>query len=85
MKKIIFVFLSVILGILLSFVVHAVIEILYLNWAIRINATIEWTRVFGDKSCALPLWLIYLLPVLGIVFGFWLGLYLRKKQKKLIV
>lgn len=82
MKKIIFVALPVILGILLSFVAHAVIEILYLNWAIRTNAVIEWTRVSGDKSCALPFWLIYLLPVLGIVFGFWFGLCWWKKTEQ---
>ena len=83
MEKIIFIVLSVILGILLSFIFHAVIEILYLNWAIKNNKTIEWTRVFSENYCALPIWLIYLILVSGIIFGFWLGFYLWKKQKKI--
>lgn len=83
MKKNIFIISAIILGIILSFLVHAIIEILYLNWAIKTDAVIEWVSVFGEgKQCALPLWLIYLLPALGIVFGFRLGLYLWKQQSK---
>lgn len=83
MKKNIFIILAIILGIILSFLVHAIIEILYLNWAIKTNTIIEWVSVFGEgKQCALPLWLIYFLPLLGIVFGFRLGFYLWKKQSK---
>jgi len=83
MKKIIFIVVSVILGILLSFIFHAAIEIFYLDWAIKNNKTIEWTRVFCENYCALPIWLIYLILVLGIIFGFWLGFYLWKKQEKI--
>ena len=82
MKKIIFIALFVILGIILSFLVHAIIEIFYLNWAIKNNKTIEWTKIFGENYCALPIWLIYLILVFGIVFGLWFGLYLQRKQKK---
>ncbi|MDP1538817.1 MAG: hypothetical protein Q8M00_02180 [bacterium] len=83
MKKIIFVVLAIILGIILSFLIHAIIEILYLTWAMKTDAAIEWVSVFGEgDKCALPIWLIYLFPVLGIVFGFWLGLYLWQKDDK---
>jgi len=83
MKKIIFIVLAIILGIILSFLVHAIIEIVYLSWVIKSNASIEWVSVFGEEDkCALPIWLIYLLPVLGIIFGFWLGLYLWQKNDK---
>ncbi|PIV45259.1 MAG: hypothetical protein COS25_00785 [Candidatus Nealsonbacteria bacterium CG02_land_8_20_14_3_00_37_10] len=83
MKKIVFVVLAIILGIILSFLIRAIIEILYLTWAIKTGVVIEWISVFGgEDKCALPTWLIYLLPVLGIIFGIWLGLYLWQEDEK---
>lgn len=78
MKKFIYVSLAISFGIILSFIVHAMIEILYLRWASSHNITINWTDI-GDGACALPLVLIYSLPVLGAVFGLWLGFVWWKK------
>jgi hypothetical protein len=64
MKKAIYLILFTILGILFSFIVHAVIEILYLKYA---------THVVWSSGCALPAWLKYGLPILGAIGGFLLG------------
>ncbi len=79
MKKLVYIVLAAILGIALSFIAHGVIEMIYLNWAERNNVIIEWTTVWGEKACALPLWLIWLLPVIGAAFGLWLGFWGWKK------
>ncbi len=70
-KKIIYIILWSFLGLILSFIAHAIIEILYLNYALAHNLTVTWAL---GGACALPLWLIILLPVLGIIFGLYLGL-----------
>lgn len=75
MKRILYLILTTILGILLSFFIHAGIELIYLNWVVKNHIAIKWTYVIGGNACALPLWLIYLLPILGIIFGLWLGFY----------
>ena len=71
MKRTIYILLTMVLGLLLSFLAHAVIEMLYLQWAQAHNHTIVWTTVLG--LCALPLWLQIALPVVGLVGGFLLG------------
>ncbi len=78
MKKIIYIILAAFLGLILSFIVHAVIEMVYLGWAEEHVHTVKWVMVWGG-TCALPLWLIYLLPILGIIFGVVLGFYWWKK------
>lgn len=78
MIKFLYIFLTTILGLILSFIVHAAIELLYLWWAGAADKEVIWTEIFG-KSCALPLWLIYLLPIAGIIFGIWLGFIWWKK------
>ena len=70
MKKVVYVILWVVLGLILSFVLHAEIEIWYLRFAEANNWTVNWIL---NGSCALPLWLFVLLPVLGVVFGIVLG------------
>jgi len=74
MKKTIYIILTAFLGLILSFIAHAVMEMIYLAWARNNNVTVSWTVVIGEACCALPLWLIYLLPILGIIFGIVLGL-----------
>ena len=76
MKKIVYIILWIFLGLILSFIFHAVIEIIYLSWAKENNAPIHWVL---NGACALPSWLIILLPVLGIIFGIWLGLIAWRK------
>lgn len=65
--------LTTFLGVLLSYVVHAIIEILYLAWAVKNNKPITWTLHFGVGPCALPPVLQYGLVVLGLVGGWFLG------------
>jgi len=71
MKKLFYVSLWVVLGLVLSIILHAIIEIIYLKWAENNNITVSWAL---NHSCALPLWLIIMLTIAGIVFGLWLGL-----------
>jgi dolichol kinase len=78
MKKTIYIILAAFLGLILSFIAHAVIEIVYLSWAEEHARTVKWVTVWGG-NCALPLWLIYLLPILGIIFGIILGFFWWKK------
>jgi len=75
MKKIFYIILWIIFGLILSFILHALIEMIYLNWADKNNITVNWA-LNGD--CALPLCLIILLPIIGIIFGLWGGLRLGK-------
>lgn len=76
MKKVIYIILWVILGLILSFILHAVIELIYLKFADP--EKLHWVTVFGGV-CSLPLWLICLLPILGIIFGLWAGFFAWKK------
>ena len=72
-KKIIYVTAATVLGLLLSFIIHAIAESLYLNWAIKNDAAITWHTVFNQGQCALPLLVVYGLPVLGALSGFLSG------------
>jgi hypothetical protein len=76
MKKLFYVSLWVILGLILSFILHASIEIIYLKWAEKNNIAVDWIL---NHSCALPWWLVILLPSLGIIFGLWFGLIAYRK------
>ncbi|MFA6306484.1 MAG: hypothetical protein WCV70_02230 [Patescibacteria group bacterium] len=67
-KKAIYLFAATILGVLLSFIAHAVIEINYLNSVLSQGRTV---RFYGN--CALPPALSILLLILGAVGGFLLG------------
>ena len=80
MKKTLYIILGVVFGIFLSIFVHAMIEEIILWQAARTNAALKWTELFGKQVCVLPLWLIIMLPVLGIIFGVFLGDYLYKKE-----
>lgn len=76
MKKTIYIVSWVFLGLILSFIVHAKIEMQYLKWADTNNIIIQWSL---GGNCALPLWLIILLPVLGIALGVWAGFFFWQK------
>lgn len=75
MKKFIYITLSIILGILLSFILHALIEIIYLKIAMAGGLTVQWTSLFGKASCSLPLIVQILLLSGGIFTGYFLGNY----------
>lgn len=70
-KRPLYLLLTTLLGLIVSFGLHSVIELWYLHWAETSNATIVWTTTFG--MCSLPLWVQYLLPILGLIGGFFQG------------
>lgn len=67
-KHVIYLFAATVLGLLLSFLVHAGIEIAYLRWAEAHAVTIRWYR-----GCALHPVIQILLPVAGALGGYLLG------------
>ena len=65
---------TTILGVLLSFLAHAALEILYINLQESRKVEIVWHKFLGFGGlCALPVWLEYVLLLAGILFGYWLG------------
>lgn len=73
-KKVIYLILCIILGILLSFLLHAFMEFKYLEWAMNNNHTIVW---YG--GCALHPALKIGLLLAGIIGGFFLGKFWWRK------
>ncbi len=67
-KKIAYLAAAIILGLLLSFLLHAFIEIKYLAWAQNQSLAVKY---YG--GCFLPPWLQITLWVLGLVGGYFLG------------
>jgi H+/Cl- antiporter ClcA len=74
LKKAVYLSAATILGILLSFIVHAIIEVNYLSWAQSRGRAVAF---YG--GCALPPWLQAALLVLGALGGFWLGRFWWRK------
>lgn len=75
MKKAIYITLTVFLGLMLSFILHAFIEVAYIKYALSNGMQIHGTYFLGVGWCALPSWVQYTFPVLGIVGGYFLGQY----------
>lgn len=73
-KKAVYLLAAAVLGVLLSFIIHAVIEISYLSWAERQDILVPF---YG--SCALPPPLQIGLLLLGIIGGFFLGCFWWQK------
>jgi hypothetical protein len=73
-KKTIYLLATIILGLLLSVLVHALIEIQYILRALRHSYIVPF---YG--GCALPPLLRTMLWIDGAVGGGWLGLYWWKK------
>lgn len=73
-KKIIYLMAATILGLLLSFLIHALIEINYLRWLASQNIIVSLSG-----GCALALWLNISLWLLGAVGGFFLGRFWWRK------
>jgi hypothetical protein len=74
-KKIFYITLTIFLGLLLSFIVHALAEMIYLNYAFKNELEIQASYFLGVGWCALPVWVQYTFPILGIVGGYFLGIY----------
>ncbi len=70
-KRPLYLALTTLLGLILSFGAHAMIEMWYLRWAETNHAIVVWTNALG--SCSLPLWFQILLPILGLVGGYFQG------------
>ena len=78
-KKVIYIIATTFLGILLSFIVHGLIEMLYIKILIDRGSLINWTSYFGVKSCALPIYLQIGLLLAGVIGGLYLGIYWWRK------
>jgi len=74
LKKVVYLFATTVLGILLSLITHALIEINYLRWAENNVLTINF--YYG---CAFPLALQISLLIIGAVGGFFLGRFWWRK------
>ncbi|MFC1751737.1 hypothetical protein ACFLY5_01160 [Patescibacteria group bacterium] len=67
-KRTIYLACSTLLGVILSLLVHAGVEFIYLNWARDAGQAVIW-----HSGCALP-WVVQIgLIIAGIVGGFVLG------------
>ncbi len=73
-KKIIYLIAFIVLGLLLSFNLHALIEIAYLQLASKKDVVVTF---YG--GCTLPIFVQVLLPIIGIFSGLFAGLFWWKK------
>ncbi|MBU2236102.1 hypothetical protein KKA01_03520 [Patescibacteria group bacterium] len=84
MKKTLYIILSTVLGIIVSFLFHAIIEYIFIRSTE--DSAITWNSSFGIGSCALPEWLQYSLLGIGIVSGiivgfcWWNIVYIQKRH-----
>ena len=74
MKKTIYVMLTIFLGILLSFLMHALIEFTFLEYARVHGIRVNWNMALG-ASCSLPGFVQLLIIFLGALGGYFLGQY----------
>ena len=87
MKRTVYITAWIILGLVLSFIGHALIEMSYINYALGHGITPVNHTAFGLGYCALPIWLQSLLIVLGITGGitagnyFWRIIYVEKRRR----
>jgi len=70
MKKIAYIFLTAILGLLFSLIIHAIIEIILIALALRQNIILTANL---NGSCFLPNWLNFSLTLFGLGLGLGLG------------
>ena len=77
-KKNIYIALFVLLGILVQFFIHSVVEILYINLLINNFAIFGLGFPWSAWFVIHIIWGIVLL-VLGVVLGFWQGVYWWKR------
>ncbi|MCH7491969.1 hypothetical protein IID19_00045 [Patescibacteria group bacterium] len=81
-KKMIYISLSSLLGIMISYIFHAAIEISYIN---STDVT-KWYKHLGVGSCALPPYIQYGLLAIGAVggvmvgFHWWRIVYIEKRH-----
>lgn len=74
MHRAVFLFLTAFLGFLISGLGHALIELVYLGWALLQHRPVAWHAYVGGRfPCALPPVLFYGLPVLGLIGAVLMG------------
>jgi hypothetical protein len=74
LKKIGYLSLAIILGLFLSFMLHAFLEMTYINYYLSLSRKIVF---YG--SCALAPWLQITFLIGGVGGGFWLGSFWWRK------
>lgn len=85
-KKILYIILITVLGIMLSYLAHATLEISALRKYISSGAGIEWHSHFGIGQCALSPFVQYGLFAFGLVggillgFNWWRIVYIEKRH-----
>ena len=72
LKKIVYVILTMFLGLLLSAIAHAFIEMAYIKEALRSGVIIQTNSLLGSH-CYLPAYLEFILYLVGIIGGYFLG------------
>lgn len=74
LKEVIYLSLSVVLGVILSFNLHAYVEMAYLRWVMA-----KAKEIIFYGGCALPIVVQVLIWILGIVGGYFLGKFWWRK------
>jgi len=78
MKRNVYILSWVILGLLLSMLVHAFAEVRYIDYLLSHGIAPEDHTFFGLAYCALPVWVQSGLLLAGAVGGFYAGVYFWK-------
>lgn len=87
MKRFFYLFEWVVVGLILSFIAHALIETGYINYALGRGMVLENHPFLGLAYCALPYWVQYSLLALGVIGGyeagkfFWRKIYIKKRSR----
>lgn len=85
-KKTIYIILAIILGLFLSFIVHAGIEIFYINHLLEKEVLPQPSSL--THQCYLPSFLQIILLLAGLLGGYFLGrfwwrkVYIERKRQK---
>ena len=74
LKKVVYIFAWVVLGLLLSLLLHAYIEVKYIHWLLSHGKEVQF---YGNCTLSPALQIAILL--LGVVGGFFLGRFFWKK------
>jgi len=73
MKKKIYILLTIFLTLELSFLVHSLIESWYIKSSLAKGIVLSNTYFLGVFYCTLPWWLQYVLLIIAVVGGYYLG------------
>jgi len=76
-KKIIYILLTILLGLILSLILHGIIEINYINFLLKEDILPQSSTLI--PQCYLPSLLQIFLLLLGLIGGYFLGHFWWKK------